>query len=94
MIMRGYMAENEIDAAILTSYHGICYYSGFLYCRFGRKYGFVLDQDNATSITAGIDGGQPWRRTHGDNLIYSDWRRDNFFTAITGPETGREADRH
>ena len=80
--LRGYMAANGIDAAILTSYHGICYYSGFLYCRFGRNYGFVIDHDKATSISAGIDGGQPWRRTHGHNLVYTDWRRDSYFTAI------------
>ncbi|MCB1386268.1 MAG: M24 family metallopeptidase, partial [Nitratireductor sp.] len=55
---------------------------GFLYCYFGRKYGFLIDQDNATTISAGIDGGQPWRRSHGDNITYSDWRRDNFYAAI------------
>ncbi|PLX38542.1 MAG: creatininase [Hyphomicrobiales bacterium] len=82
--MRAHMAANDIDAAVFTSYHGICYYSGFLYCYFGRKYAFVLDQDNATTVSAGIDGGQPWRRTHGDNITYSDWRRDNFFTALQG----------
>jgi creatinase len=80
--MRAHLAAKDIDAAIFTSYHGICYYSGFLYCYFGRKYGFVLTQDNATTVSAGIDGGQPWRRSHGDNIIYSDWRRDNFFTAL------------
>ena len=80
--MRTHLAAKAIDAAVFTSYHGICYYSGFLYCYFGRKYGFVLTQDNATTVSAGIDGGQPWRRSHGDNIIYSDWRRDNFFTAL------------
>ena len=80
--MRGHLAAQDIDAAVFTSYQGICYYSGFLYCQFGRKFGFVLTQDSATTVSAGIDGGQPWRRTHGDNIIYSDWRRDNFFTAL------------
>lgn len=80
--LRQYMQSNHIDCALLTSYHGICYYSGFLYCRFGRNYGFLVDQQNATSISAGIDGGQPWRRTHGDNIIYTDWRRDSFFNAV------------
>lgn len=80
--MRQWMAANSVDAALFTSYHGICYYSGFLYCYFGRKYGFLIDQDNATTITAGIDGGQPWRRSHGDNITYSDWRRDNFYRAV------------
>lgn len=80
--LRRHMAGNRIDAALLTSYHGICYYSGFLYCCFGRKYGMVIDAQNATTITAAIDGGQPWRRTFGDNITYTDWRRDNFFRAV------------
>ena len=42
----------------------------------------VIDGENATTISAGIDGGQPWRRTHGDNLVYSDWRRDNYYQAV------------
>ncbi len=29
----------------------------------------VIDHDNATTISAGIDGGQPWRRTFGDNVV-------------------------
>ena len=80
--MRAHMAGNGIDAVFLTSYHGICYYSGFLYCYFGRKYAFVIDHDRATTVTAGIDGGQPFRRTFGGNVTYSDWRRDNFYVAL------------
>ncbi len=80
--LRTLMAERQIDACLFTSYHNICYYSGFLYCYFGRKYGFLVTQVKATTIAAGIDGGQPWRRTHGDTLIYTDWRRDNYFHAI------------
>ncbi|WP_434054184.1 MAG: M24 family metallopeptidase [Roseibium sp.] len=80
--LRLLMADHRIDAVLMTSYHNICYYSGFLYCRFGRNYGLVVTQDKATTVAAGIDGGQPWRRTHGDTLIYTDWRRDNFFHAV------------
>jgi len=79
--LRGWMAKNNVDAALLTSYHCINYYSGWLYCYFGRKYGMVIDHDNATTISAGIDGGQPWRRSFGDNITYTDWRRDNFYRA-------------
>ena len=57
--VRGYMAKNGIDSALFTSYHNINYYSDFLYCQFGRRYGFLVDHDKATSISAGIDGGQP-----------------------------------
>jgi creatinase len=80
--LRAHMATENIDACLLTSFHNICYYSGWLYCYFGRKYGMVIDVDHATTISAGIDGGQPWRRTHGDNLVYSDWRRDNYYQAV------------
>lgn len=80
--LRKLMADRDIDACLFTSYHNICYFSGFLYCYFGRKYGFLITQEAATTIAAGIDGGQPWRRTHGEALIYTDWRRDNYFFAI------------
>jgi creatinase len=42
----------------------------------------VIDQNNATTISAGIDGGQPWRRSFGKNVTYTDWRRDNFYRAV------------
>ena len=92
--MRAHMAENNIDCVILTSYHCINYYSGFTYCYFGRKYACVIDTDNTTTLTAGIDGGQPWRMTHGDNATYTDWRRDNFFSSLReivgqSPASGR-----
>src|SRR5437867_1097579 len=57
--VRRHMAEHQIDACLFTSYHNICYLSGFLYCYFGRKYGLVLNHDGATVIVAAIDGGQP-----------------------------------
>jgi len=80
--LRDWMGKNDVDAALFTSYHCINYYSGWLYCYFGRKYGMVIDQKNATTISAGIDGGQPWRRSFGSNVTYTDWRRDNFYRAI------------
>ena len=64
--IRGAMAKAGIDAALFTSYHNINYYSDFLYCYFGRRYGLVVTPDASTSISAGIDGGQPARRTFGE----------------------------
>ena len=89
--LRGAMAEANIDWALFTSYHCINYYADFLYCSFGRPYGLVVGPDRATSISANIDGGQPWRRTVGDNLVYTDWQRDNFFRALQQliPDRGR-----
>ena len=80
--IRPWMADNDVDAVLFTSHHCINYYSGWLYCYFGRKYGLVIDQEKATTISAGIDGGQPWRRSFGRNITYTDWRRDNFFRAV------------
>ncbi len=80
--LRRHLSEAKLDAALLTSYHNINYFSDFLYCYFGRRYGFVVTAKKAISITAGIDGGQPYRRTFGDNITYTDWRRDNFFYAL------------
>ncbi len=81
--IRGVMAAQGIDAALFTSYHCINYYSDFMFCQFGRRYGFLVDHNIATSISAGIDGGQPWRRTFGGkNITYTDWQKDNYFQAI------------
>ncbi|MBO6507266.1 MAG: aminopeptidase P family N-terminal domain-containing protein, partial [Roseibium sp.] len=32
--LRQLMSDRQIDACLFTSYHNICYYSGFLYCYF------------------------------------------------------------
>ncbi len=89
--MRRHMAAENIDACLFTSYHGICYFGDFLYCRFGRKYGLVITHDGVTSVSAAIDGSQPWRRTRGDNIIYTDWNRDNYWYAVRSlcPARGR-----
>lgn len=88
--LRAHMADNDIDACLFTSMHNIGYFSGFIYCSFGRRYGFVVDQANATSISAGIDGGQPHRMTHGHNITYTDWRKDNFWFAVQSLTPGVE----
>ena len=80
--MLGLMDASGIDACLFTSYHNICYFSGFLYCKFGRRYGAVLNAGGVTTVSAAIDGGQPWRRSVGDNVTYTDWRRDSYFTAL------------
>ena len=87
--IRGHMSKAGIDAALFTSYHCINYYSDFLFCYFGRRYGLLVDHDTSTSISAGIDGGQPWRRTFGGrNVTYTDWQKDNYFHAIRGLTKG------
>nr|WP_210245216.1 aminopeptidase P family protein [Martelella alba] len=80
--LRAIMARHDLDAVFLTSMHNIAYYSGFLYCSFGRSFGCVVTMETSTTVSANIDAGQPWRRSHGDNIIYTDWRRDNFWGAV------------
>ncbi|MBB4124391.1 aminopeptidase P family protein [Martelella radicis] len=83
-LLRQMMARRGIDAVLFTSMHNIAYYSGFLYCSFGRSFGCVVTQESLVTISANIDAGQPWRRCHGDNIIYTDWKRDNFWKTAAG----------
>ena len=80
--LRTQMAAENIDAVFFTSIHNINYYNHFVYCSFGRPYGLVVTQDKLKSITANIDGGQPWRRGFGENVIFTDWEKDNYFKAM------------
>ena len=81
--LRQIMSEKELDAVVLTSYHGIKYYSDFLFTYFGRSYAMVVTHDDTVTVTANIDAGMPWRTSYGDNVVYTDWRRDNFYFAIS-----------
>jgi creatinase len=81
-LLRHQMAAADIEAALFTSYHNVAYFADFLYCAFGRPYGLVVTADTATTISANIDGGQPWRRGVADNLVYTDWRRDSYLEAV------------
>ena len=80
--IRELMSNKKIDMIILTSMHNIAYYTGFIYCSFGRAYGCVITKDKISTISANIDASQPWRRSHCGNVIYTDWKRDNFLKAI------------
>jgi creatinase len=75
------MATAGVDACLFTSMQNIAYFSGFLYCSFGRPYGCVITPDESTTVSANIDYGQPARRSYGANLVYTDWQRDNYFAA-------------
>ena len=80
--LREKMSQKKIKMTILTSMHNIAYYTGFIYCSFGRSYGCVVTEEKIVTISANIDASQPWRRSHCDNIIYTDWKRDNFLKAI------------
>lgn len=80
--LRKVMADRQVEAIVFTSMHNIAYYSGFLYCAFGRPYGCVVTQERCVTVSANIDLGQPWRRSVDENVIYTDWKRDNYIRAV------------
>ena len=81
--LRNYMKDSDIHAVILTSIHNINYFTDFVYCAFGRPYAAVITDSALTTLSANIDGGQPYRQTFGhENLVYTDWQKDNYFRGI------------
>jgi creatinase len=80
--IRKTMSKKKIDMVILTSMHNIAYYTGFIYCSFGRPYGCIITEKKIITISANIDASQPWRRSNCENIIYTDWKKDNFLRAI------------
>lgn len=96
-LLRADMAEAGVQACVFSSMHNIAYYSGFLYCSFGRPYALVVTPTESVTISAGIDAAQPWRRSHGDNITYTDWQRNNYWRAVlsvtgSGKTIGYEGD--
>ena len=80
--LRNVMNGNDLSMIILTSMHNIAYYTGFIYCSFGRSYGCVVTEKKIITISANIDASQPWRRSVCENIIYTDWKKDSFLKAI------------
>ena len=80
--VRNVMSSNNLNMIILTSMHNIAYYTGFIYCSFGRPYGCVITEKKIVTISANIDSSQPWRHSFCENIIYTDWKKDNFLKAI------------
>ncbi len=81
--LRKHMADDKIDAVFFTSYQNICYYADFLYTSFGRYYGLVVTPDKSCVVSTNIDAGMPYRRSNfSDNIVYTDWRRDNYLYAV------------
>jgi len=87
--LREKMLIEKLDTVLFTSIHNINYFNHFVYCAFGRPYGLIVKLDKLVSITANIDGGQPWRRGYGDNIIYTDWKKDNYFFALKNEIKGK-----
>lgn len=80
--LRVAMADADVDVALLSSIHNVNYYADFVYCAFGRPYALVVTHNSHTTVSANIDGGQPWRQSFADNVVYTDWQRDNFYRTL------------
>ena len=71
--LRAFMAEQKIEACVFTSYHNVNYYSGFLYCAFGRPYGLVVTDEDFTVIGASeyniqsMGGSRPSPNSHSNS---------------------------
>ena len=53
--LRSLMDKKNLDMIILTSMHNIAYYTGFIYCSFGRPYGCVSLEPSIKYIFSGND---------------------------------------
>ena len=80
--LRAHLSSENLDAAVFSSIHNINYFADFVYCSFGRPYALVVTHDAHTTVTANIDGGQPWRQSYDDNIVYTDWEKNNYFRAL------------
>ena len=80
--LRRYMSQNDIAASILTSYSNILYYSGYFYYSWGRNFALVVTRERTCVISHPVNGGNQWRRCYGDCLVYTDWKKGNFFKAL------------
>ena len=81
-LLRASMAAHGVDAMLFISVPSIAWLSGWLGPCPGRNRGLILTPEAATTISPAIDGGRGWRQTFGDNLTYTDWRRDNYWRAV------------
>ena len=47
--LRNIMSNQGMDMVILTSMHNIAYYTGFIYCSFGRPYGCIITNNKVST---------------------------------------------
>ena len=94
------MEQKEVEACVFTSIHNTAYFSNYVYCSMGRPYGLVVGHaGKGTTISSLVDGGHALRRyqtvdmilctidyrSYGENVVYTDWKKDNYFRAIKVP---------
>ncbi|MEV7005004.1 Xaa-Pro peptidase family protein [Streptosporangium sp. NPDC051022] len=83
------LAESGLDAAVLTSYTAIYYYTGVPIHQFGRPAAAVLDADGGVTLICNI-----LEKVHVDSqatadaiVYYSDHNHDSGYTAPRDPRT-------
>ena len=62
--LRDVMDNKNLDMVILTSMHNIAYYTGFIYCSFGRPYGCVITKKKFQQFQQIL-----MQANHGEDLI-------------------------
>jgi hypothetical protein len=80
-LLRKDMESQGVTACLLTSMHNIAYYSGFIYCTFGRPYGWWSPPRTACHQRRHRRGAA-LAPGHGDAITYTDWARDNYWRAV------------
>jgi len=50
LALQSHMRSENIDVVVLTSMHNVAYFSGFLYCAFGRPYAAVVVETDHLTI--------------------------------------------
>lgn len=65
-MLRRHMETTGLDACVFTSYHNVFYFSDFLYCKFGRNYGYIVTPKKAISVSAGkyIKTQKCWNKSY------------------------------
>ena len=88
--LRGIMELHELDTVVLTSMRNLAYYSGFLYCSFGRPWACVVTATECVAVSAGIDAASANQR-HGRALQRPDRGRAPIAPFPFGLGTGNHA---
>ncbi|MEZ5779026.1 MAG: M24 family metallopeptidase [Paracoccaceae bacterium] len=80
--LRAIMDATGVETTVLTSMHGIAYYSGFLRGLHAPPSALVVTASEDVTISAGAGTNRRWPGGHGEDLCYDEAERDGFWRAI------------
>ena len=82
--LRTVMDKNNLDMIILTSMHNIAYYTGFIYCSFGRPYGCLITKKKIFTISAKVSAFSDAPPTKAPSTLFSQ-KKLSAFSFVTLP---------